>query len=133
MGVIEIIGYLISAYLSLQFERKKIIKYVLVFTSITHIIFFFFSEDYNKEWQIKALYFFISIVRIAVAGIYCFINVYIIEAFPTSVRHLVYALQGSFGKALWLLGPIYYDLCQGYGFSPLAPIGILILLGFPLT
>lgn len=131
MGIIELISYLICANFSLVHERLKVIKYALLLIGASHILFLFAPVHRTQYFNLLAFYF-LCIIRLAVSGFACFLNVYIQEVYPTSLRHFAFGLTTFWQKFAWVFIPLYSQLCYNMHISPLIPVGVFVLAGLPM-
>ncbi|KRX03753.1 Major facilitator superfamily domain, general substrate transporter [Pseudocohnilembus persalinus] len=101
-GVFDLVSYLLYMNLSLAYFRKQVIKYVLVFLSIGHLLFFvvpMYEQDKENENgkiidtvnnNMIAIYI-LCFLRVLICGFSnSFLYVYIGEIYPTSVKHYAY-------------------------------------------
>lgn len=95
MGVLEVVAYLISANFALNYERKKVIKSILWIVGLIQITFIIFLPSPINIISKFIIFILIIFVRLAISGLFCFLNVYTTEIFPTTIRHYAFGITGT--------------------------------------
>ena len=89
---------------SLNFGRIFIIKRLLIFSAITHALFYFIDPAYNYSGFGKLMVVTLNIaIRILMSVGNTFLAIYAIELFPTSIRHYTLGMLGFITKLMYML------------------------------
>jgi OCT family organic cation transporter-like MFS transporter 4/5 len=103
-GVIEILAYFGSMVTSLNFGRIFVIKRLIILSAIIHVLFYFFDPNYAYAGFGKLVVVTLNIsVRILMAVGNTFLAIYVIELFPTSIRHYCLGMLGFITKLMYML------------------------------
>lgn len=129
-GVIEVFGYVLSAYCVLNFRRKPMFKAAFTTIGAVYILFYFCgvkAGEINFNQNSQFVIFLVVIGKLAVCIAYGNILVYICEVIPTSVRHFAF---GLFTAASYFVLMFWANLVIGLrskGFSPQFLVGVVFL------
>lgn len=89
---------------SLNFSRVFIIKRLIVLSAVVHILFYFIDPTYDYIGFGKFMVIILNVtVRILMAVGNTFLAIYVIELFPTSIRHYCLGMLGFITKFMYML------------------------------
>ena len=130
---VEMIGYLVSGYLALNYPRRGLVKSTSLITGFIFLGFSFFGH--NPSLISNPIYRMISICLIISSKIILFIAnftfvVYTIEVFPTCIRHFAIGFFFSLFSFVSIFSLPYIDIYDNISFkNPFIFLGILFFLG----
>jgi OCT family organic cation transporter-like MFS transporter 4/5 len=127
-GVVEIIAYLISILTSLNLGRVYVIKRLLVAAGAIHICYYFIGplNSYHGFSKVLVMAFDIS-VRITVSIGNTFLAIYVLELFPTSIRHFALGILGFITKLMYMLSTYFFDFWSYRHIHPNFVLGFLFI------
>ena len=127
-GVVEIIAYLVSIFMSLNYDRIFFIKRLLIVTGLVHILYFFVdpSNDYHGISKFVLILIEMS-VRILTSMGNSFLAIYAIELFPTSIRHFALGFLGFITKLMYMLSGYFSIFWTARYIHPNFVLGALFL------
>jgi hypothetical protein len=133
-GVIEILAYFGSMLTSLNFGRVFVIKRLLVMSAIVHLMFYFVIPEYAYMGFSKFVVVMLNIfVRILMAVGNTFLAIYVIELFPTSIRHYTLGMLGFITKLMYMLSYFFDDFWDSRNIHPNFILGLLFAACYFLT
>ena len=126
-GLVEIMAYLLSAYISLNFTRRGGLKALLL---IAGTAFCLFSLIYVKNGEEASKFMRNANIMLACVGKFgvsaamSLFFVYIPEIYPTSVRHFAMGFFAVASRLILIIIPPYLNFFKGESMSPLVPVGV---------
>lgn len=133
-GVIEILAYFGSMLTSLNFGRIYVIKRLIVLSAIIHVLFYFLDPNYAYHGFGKFIEVTLNIsVRILMAVGNTFLAIYVIELFPTSIRHYCLGMLGFITKLMYMLSFPFHDFWAERWIHPNFILGLMFVACYFLT
>ena len=128
-GALEIIGYLLSAWICLNMMRIDFIRKLCIYGGVIHLLFYFVSPlKIQDNGFLRVLIMLLDMLtRISMSMGNVFFVVYSVEVFPTCVRHFAIGLLGFATKFVYMAAPKYYNFWKFRGIHPNFVIGLLLI------
>jgi OCT family organic cation transporter-like MFS transporter 4/5 len=150
IGLAETLGYLGSAYASLNNPRKETLKYVISlsagFSFFVVIYPFLFvanastDPDAYEHFNYSLMMMVLIMARICLSFGFSFLNVkknpfifnqvYVLEVFPTSIRHYALSFLVFLTEFVFIFFDSYTAFCHALGIHSSLGIGVALLAGF---
>ncbi|CAD8090910.1 unnamed protein product [Paramecium primaurelia] len=139
LSTVATVGYLISGYASLNYNRKDVLKIVLGVSAMFNFLYAVFPIFQLSTNAIALMSFYdrlmhtiimmILIMSRLVLSFGCaFINIYALEVFPTSLRHYGFSGMVFLTEFLFIFQETYVVFCHTFGLN--TSIGMFFLLLF---
>ena len=133
-GFIQIIAYLASIISSLNLGRIFVIRRLLVFSSIVHLLYYFIQPHDQYTGFSKTIILFLDIiVRLLMSYGNTFLAIYSIQLFPTVVRHFALGMLGFITKLTYMLSFIFSNFFTQRFINPNFILGLLFVGSIYLT
>ena len=127
-------AYLTSMLTSLNFGRIYVIKRLLIFSAIAHLIFFFIDPQFSYSGFAKFIVVLLNIsIRVLMSVGNTFLAIYVIELFPTSIRHYTLGMLGFITKLAYMFSFNFSAFWEERTIHPNFILGILFVCCFFLT
>jgi OCT family organic cation transporter-like MFS transporter 4/5 len=127
-GVVEIIAYLISILTSLNLSRVFVIKRLLMIAGGIHICYYFIGplSSYHSFSKVLVMTFDIG-VRLTISIGNTFLAIYVLELFPTSIRHFALGMLGFITKLMYMLSTYFNEFWSYRRIHPNFVLGFLFI------
>lgn len=125
-GFIKLIGYLLGGYLILNYQRKLILKNLLFVMGTCNILLFIYS--FNQKFSLELIILNL-IAQIAIDTAFPLLLVFVVEVYPTMVRHYAIALFLAFSILIIIPSKGILLFFGSVGALASVPLGILALIG----
>jgi len=129
-GVIEVFGFILSAYCVLNFRRKVMFKTVFTTIGVVYLLFWLTGNkagEINFNQNSAFIIMLVIIGRLAVCIAYGNILVYICEVVPTSVRHYAFGLFTSASYFVLMFWANLVLALRAKGLSPQFAVGVIFI------
>ncbi|EAR99579.1 MFS transporter (macronuclear) [Tetrahymena thermophila SB210] len=134
IAVFELVGFFLSNYIILKFQRKRVTLIGLIAVAIMSFCYIFLKipEDcagsgfcYQKVLQI----IFAGIMRFSICIVQCMNFVWFSELYPTTIRSLALGFISVAGTVGSSSAPFVKSAFVKLGLSPMIPLGISGVIG----
>ena len=127
-GIIEILAYFLSILTSLNLGRVYFIRKLLIISGIIHCCYFFIGplSTYHGFGRFMVMTFDIGI-RVTVSVGNTFLAIYVLELFPTSIRHFALGMLGFITKFMYMISYTFNDFWSYRQIHPNFIIGCLMI------
>ena len=129
-GVLELFGYIVSAYCTLNFRRKNVLKTTYVIIGVVYLSMYLLGlrvSEIDIDTTHGIVIFILIVGRLAVCVGYATILLYIVEVMPTTLRHHAHGLYSAvtYFVLIFLEGAVV-SLRAG-GFHPQFWLGLIFI------
>jgi OCT family organic cation transporter-like MFS transporter 4/5 len=127
-GVIEIIAYLSSVVININYQRLFVITRLIILSAAVHLCFYFVQPRDDYSGFPKAVILILDIlIRILMSYGNTFLAIYSVELFPTTIRHFALGILGFITKLMYMLSFIFDSFFTARYIHPNFIIGVLFV------